>query len=268
MGRWGDGVYEDDSCLNFLYGHVTVPLRHKLAYLLSPEEVRESWNWIIEVTTIIEIMLLFDTRPLDYNLLLHVYPSLGLAKRCREATLKIWDGDWACKISKNFNQTQRKKDRAILVAWLERIVQIATFHDYDSSEDFALEKFAPDVPLPYFSLDRVEVRDGHFADFRGEIISTLVESLVHTAGFYTSPNRLKETKYWRDFAEVIVAVDVIGQLCQKYKVFPYISLDTLDAWEKFYMERYADLGVITDEELPMLNNERAVFQYLRDYLKV
>jgi|GEM_PF-4370792 len=236
MGRWGTGLYEDDSNLNFLYLHVITPLKHKLAFLLSPEEARTSYNWIIEIMTIVETMLLFDTRALDYELLLHLEISLGMAKRCREIVLKIWDTDWAGDRSKNFNKTQREQDRHILVSWLDRIVEIATLYDIETDLEFDLSDFEPDVTLPYFSLDRLEVRPDVFSDRCGDVIGELLENLAQTVVFYTSPERRKESPYWLVYAPIIVSVDVMAFLCANYKISPSVTVETVDSWQNHFLD--------------------------------
>lgn len=136
MGRWGDGIYESDQSLDFLHSTVTQKLTRELVYLSSPEQVKPSGNWLYEVLSIVEIMLLFDVRQFDYTLLVHLTVMTEIINRIQTTTLEIWDAAWTTDEKFLFSDASyRKQNRQILLTWFERLSVICDYYYGDDVVD-------------------------------------------------------------------------------------------------------------------------------------
>ncbi|MEL7233178.1 MAG: hypothetical protein AAGK74_01700, partial [Chloroflexota bacterium] len=191
MGRWGDGIYESDSALDFFGMFVEERIKREMALLTSPEQVKHTEQWLVQVLSVIEVILLFHEHRIGSVVCL--WEQEKLVKRWRNTVLKVWDSEWNdnghCRFLYS-QQTQRKKYRHVIVDLFQRLDDIVELLG-DTTEVVDPYKY----PIPYFSID-----SGWFA-------GTLIEDLTINTVFVLSEENRKRAIDLFYIEHVFVAVN-------------------------------------------------------------
>ena len=236
MGRWGDGIYESDSSLDYLAVTVSHTLERELTHLIFPKQIKQSANWLFEVLTIIEIMLLFDRRKLDYNVLLHIDFKPEIVAHSKHVVLNIWDQQWDTQ-EKSFHYSQskyRSENRHTLQSWFERLEVICEYYYGDDNIDengyiLDLETFNSTVELPYFSSVSPVGLHQPMSGVAKRLCSLLRQTIMYTVA---SENRAYLLDMFSRIEHVYMCIDVLGFLCESYDWSPEITVKMLVYWEQ------------------------------------
>jgi hypothetical protein len=62
MGRWGKGIYQSDSALDY-FSTIADYIERELAYWFAPEHVSKSSGWLSQAIIPIELFLLIEYHP-------------------------------------------------------------------------------------------------------------------------------------------------------------------------------------------------------------
>jgi hypothetical protein len=249
MGRWGDGIYESDSALDFFFGTITKRLIRDMVFWFSPEQVDQSARWLTEVLTLIEIFLIFDELKIGTIADPSLHPSA--VKRWRRAFFKVWDAEWDSPDLENAGyrmSAYRVEHRHIARRWVQRLYKRAL----DEHQD--LDPFVPKENLPYFSV-------------AGSFFYDLGEMLTDKIVFILSEENRENVIDFFEIEIVWVAIDVIGILCERYSLSPRLKENTINHWfEKMiaiWNERASENGRTPSDELALYTNVVRIFDRLR-----
>jgi hypothetical protein len=236
MGRWGDGIYDSDSALDY-FATITDKFERELDYWFSPEKiVHESW-WLVQVLPAIEMILLFEGQDMGSSTYLE---NPEVLERWREAFFGVWDGDWKDTYTYDnpFNDAAyRQQHRPALAAMFGRLSSIARYWGAvtESSSRPELTPLHSDYPLPYFSIKRwANSQDKEIVNierFKGDLLELLVKDIIY---WLSAEKRRKVVAF--NIEEVWVAVDVLGFLCEKYEQSAGVNEKAVRNWRTTAIE--------------------------------
>ena len=224
MGRWGNGIYESDSALDY-FGTISDRLEREIAYWFSPEQVYEGSWWISRVMSPIEVILIFEQNHIGST----VYLSDEKAVlRWREIFLNVWDREWKGGIDpvEMDDYMYRQQHRPAIVAIFNRLESIAHFWATITIKgNNRKANFTPllsEYSLPYFST----------------YPSNLIEDLIKDIIYWLSQEKRRETITFYDASEKLpVAVDALGLLGEIYKQSIGVNEKTVNNWRNITLER-------------------------------
>jgi hypothetical protein len=266
MGRWGDGIYDSDSALDY-FETIDNVLKREINYWCLPEKVREHPTWLENVLAVVEVMLLFDLHEIGGSLYLDAPQAVD---RWREAFVRVWDGDWTGDEHYHhlpyYSPDYRKQHRpgvAALFDHLKGIAEDCTAVNRNDTQT-TIAPLHPDYPLPYFSLQRLTNRKG--------------EPMAHTADFIVDliDARTQEITYWlayddwgyMDEDELPVSADVLGFLCEIYDKGPSVSDEVVRNWRAAALKLWGDsIGDRWNDSDPMYQNIVKSFERLEAMAK-
>lgn len=239
MGRWGKGIYDGDSPLDYL-STITDRIEREIEYWVSPEQVMQSGWWLSQVLTVLEIILIFEQRKIGLGGV--PIRSSQLVQRWRSTFMPIWDGEW--KSEDNYpisldDYAYRQQHRPAIEAMFKHLED--TGYEWESlgrSEPKpTITPLSAEYPLPYFSLrfstDQIGNKVRSFDRFIGALIEQLVKDII----FYLSSEMRWETfEFFWLHEELPVAIDILGVLCKAYQTNPIVNHKAIKIWRATTME--------------------------------
>jgi hypothetical protein len=254
MGRWGDGIYEGDSAMDY-FAIITEALDREINYLCIPEKVFNKAWWLNDVLAAIEVLLLFDQYVRGSTVFLRE-PQIVI--RWREAFFRVWDGDWEFDgYEKNLpynHRDFRKQHRPGIVAMFDRLESIAWDHSMIGKPGLELTEIKslhPDYPLPFFSHANL-------------FIYRLRDMRIHEILYWLGDRR------WTYVADdaIMAAIDVIGFLSEAYDISPGIGEALVHTWRASIMKKFKDASEeVWDESDPLYQSIADSFDRLEAMAK-
>jgi hypothetical protein len=228
MSRWADGIYGSDSSLDFS-GSIMNAIIDDMVFWFSPEQVQQSPEWLSEVLTLVEVLLIFDTH--DVGTTVSLSREEVNLKRWQDTFFQVWDANWNSEKEDEppYRSSQyRIEHQWIAIEWFKRLCDVA---DYWSSDNVGqgLVTFITKAKLPYFSVTHFQYRFQKAYLRIGSSFFKVLDSLIRDIVFILSEeNRDHIMPYEMD--EVWVSIDVMGILCEQYEVSPSLREKTIDLW--------------------------------------
>lgn len=271
MGRWGDGIYDSDTASDYFYD-IEKYLGRRLVYLFAPEALLSDIKWLQDVLTVLEIMFILDQNG---SIVAPLYLQFGV-KRWEEQFFKTWDSTFSddshsAKHIPYRTPSYRKEYRHIAEQWFARLTELEEFvTDHDN-----YSKFVPQVSLPYFSAILYQLDTGHEDVETGVFFHQFIDYLTREIVFVLSEEYRKQVFAIFDIEPAIVAVDIIGVLCEKYGIAPNITKNTVEKWlekttgllQKTWFEDIAD-DPLYQNVLVAFNRLKAVAADNDDWLAI
>jgi hypothetical protein len=267
MGRWGDGIYDSDSALDY-FGSITDQVEREIAYWFSPEHVMSNGYWLAQILAIIEIMLLFEQHDGGSSVYLE---NPKAVQRWREIFMGVWDESWqhdtqyGSHIYDYDEPEYRNQHRQGIVKMFDRLESIAAYWTAigKTNEQPALAQLNPDYPLPYFSVKHWIGKDNKQHSGLERFTYKIIESLAKDIIYYLSSEMRAEVKAF-DVEEVFVAVDVLAFVCAAYEQSPGINIQIVSNWRTAIIEIESHfLGEQWDETDLLFQNVMAAFDRLQ-----
>jgi hypothetical protein len=270
MGRWGNELYESDSALDFHY-LFTKQVERELAFLLSPEQIKDDNRWVANVLTVLELVLLLE----KHHMSIYVFVSNEKAVlRWRETFLSIWDKEWESKhasyVTSIYDSLEyRKQHRAAIAERFDYLERIARYFA-DVSQPHP-EPFVPlDYPVPFYSLKHWTDRDNREVIRVERFMSELLGYLEREIIYWLSPEKRGEAITF-DVEEVWVAAHLLGFLSEIYEQSPGVNDKTVRAWRDTTIEIWkafnGDDAIVWDESNKLYMNVLQVFERLETAAK-
>jgi hypothetical protein len=248
MGRWGDGIYDSDDALDYFMTFQDM-LARELFYLLSPQIVLHQSDWIAEVLSSIEVMLLFEQNSIGNGV---IFEHVDIVQQWRDIFMKVWDGEWEETNNYHaFGQMEyRKQHRSQIIEMFTYLQNIADFW-FEIGNDRRPEDdpIPSDYQIPILSV-ATERGYSYPTRFIRKLIHNLQKDIVYFI-FYGKRSYSEE--------EIVVAVDVLGFLCEKYNKSPDFNSASLSELRDKTIQIWR--GRNTDYE-PNLNNINITFDRL------
>src|SRR5689334_17041815 len=129
MGRWGDGIYESDSALDY-FSTISDRFEREIAYWFSSEHVIHNGYWLAQALAVIEIVLLFEQHDIGSTVYLE---NSNAIDRWREIFLGVWDESWqhdnqyGSHIYDYDEPSYRNQHRQGVVAMFDRLESVAAY---------------------------------------------------------------------------------------------------------------------------------------------
>jgi hypothetical protein len=226
MSRWSDGIYDSDPAMDY-FAIITDAIDREINYLCIPEKVFHRAWWLNDILAAIEVLLLFDAYVPACTVFLREPQTLI---RWREALLPVWDGDWENDdYDKNLPCNQRdyrKQHRPGIIAMFDRLESIALHWSMVGKpgvQPADMKPLHPDYQLPFFSRGSL---------FIGRLRYMRVQEIVYGL-------TCRRWAYMTDDA-MMVAVDVLGFLCEAYAISPGIDVQSVNNWRIVILQRFDD----------------------------
>lgn len=227
MGRWGDGIYESNSALDY-FSTISDRFEREIAYWFSPEHVIPNGYWLDEVFTVIETVVLFEQHDIGSTVYLE---NPNAVDRWRETFLSVWDGQWTHDDAYGSYEydwdtpTYRLQHRPGAVALFDHLKGIAQDWEVLDRNDTHTKAapLHPDYPLPYFSIK--------LSRFIRKLIETLIQEITYWLAY-------KDWIYMPD-DEIVVAVDVLGFLCDVYHQSPAVTEELVHSWRRYTLDIFS-----------------------------
>lgn len=249
MGRWGDGLYESDSALDF-FATITDRLEREAAYLFTPENIAHwlmpegdslapTW-WLAKVMAVIEPIVLFASRDIGSSVFLQ---PTSLVSTWRKTFFTVWDGEWHTgDASYPFSEPEyRQANRSLVLKQFDYLENVARFWVKLTTG----EKLEPPQPfddkLPYFSLRRWADKMGNehvsIERFTGELMGYLEREIIY---LLSAEKRNEATVFFSVTEEIITSVDVLGVLCAAYEQTPGVGETVIENWRQATVQIWKD----------------------------
>jgi hypothetical protein len=262
MGRWGKGIYDSDSSLDYL-STITDFLMKDVSHWFAPEQVYQSSKWLENALILIEIMLIFSEAD-HIASQSHLMDQHTAIRRWQEIFLRVWDAELE-DTENHFsysNYAYRIEQRQNVNALFDRLSEIAaSWRDDLPKRD--LQPF--NLNLPMFSITRFRTRHNRDISLVGRFLSDLIEMLTHRIVFILSEeNREKEWGFdFYELEELWVTVDILGLVCEKYQVTPGIRPQTVQRWLdtsiSLWLDYYADAPEKIDDAQALAEHEGQLY---------
>jgi hypothetical protein len=272
MGRFGVGIYDSDRNMDFLFG-IKKFLKQEAAYVFSPEQIEQRYSktlWLRDALTIVEIINFF-AEPYEEHFglpaFLEDYDTAIM--RWREAFFSVWDGEWndTPDFAPYSQHTYRIEHRYIAVTLFDRLIDISNYWRHDLPER-DIQPFAYLDNLPVFTPQSRDPLD----QLVGQFFEDLIEKLTHhIVFFFSEENREKERGFHiNELEEMLVSVDIIGLLCEKYQISPQLRPQTVQRWldtaTGLWLNSYStptepiiDMQTLLEKEGPLYTNAVTAF---------
>jgi hypothetical protein len=232
MGRWGDGIYESDSALDY-FSTISDRFEREMAYFFCADQIAPDGSVLERIMAVIEAILMLEQADMGSSVYLE---DAEAVRHWRKLFLDVWDGDWTA--SRTYpnpcdDPAYRKKHRPAIAAIFDRLESIARYWESvdKNNERPALTPLHPDYPLPYFSIERWNSKDGSEHIRVERFTSDLLEALLKDIIYWLSPEKRNEVSAFHD-EEVWVAVDMLGFLCEKYEQSPGVNDQSVRNWRQ------------------------------------
>ncbi len=249
MGRWGDGLYESDSALDF-FSTITDRLEREAAYLFTAENIAHwfmpeddslapTW-WLAKVMAVIEPIVLFISRDIGSSVFLQ---PANLLSTWRKQFFTIWDGDW--KEGDNryaFSEPEyRQANRSLVLKQFDYLENLSRFWVKLTTG----EKLEPPQPfddkLPYFSLRRWADKTGNehvsIERFTGDLMGYLEREIIY---LLSAEKRNEASAFFAVTEEIVTSVDVLGFLCAAYEQSPGVRETVVENWRQATVQLWKD----------------------------
>lgn len=232
MGRWGKGIYQSDSALDY-FSTISDYFERELAYQFAPEHVSTSSYWLSESIAPIEIFLLVEQNHVGSSF----FEETRAVERWREVFLNVWDGEWESEryLTSQLDDIEyRQHHRSGIVGIFNQLETVAQFWATIKENDriLKLPPLPPEYHLPYFS------------KHPGRIIERLVKDIIYYLSAEMRPDALG---FFRVHEDLPVAIDILGLLCNSYKIDPIINSKTVGKWRTITLEIFSQ----TEEDYSM-----------------
>ncbi|MCA0454805.1 MAG: hypothetical protein LCI00_12605 [Chloroflexi bacterium] len=239
MGRWGKGIYDGDSPLDYFMS-ITDRIEREIEYWVSPEQVANNGWWLSQVLTVMEIILLFE----QHNIGLGGVPirSNKLVQRWRSAFMPVWDTEW--KVADNYpialdDYAYRQKHRPAIETMFKHLED--TGYEWENLGEKAVSititPLLAEYSLPYFSIrmetNQLGQESSNFDRFIGSLIEQLVKDIIY---FLSSETRWEAFGFYRLEEDLPVAIDILGLLCEAYQTDPVVKHKDIKLWRATTME--------------------------------
>ncbi len=210
MGRWGKGIYQSDSALDY-FSTITDRIEREFAFQFSPEQAKpEAW-WLMKVISLAEVTLLLF-KHCEINIF---YDStVESVQRWQQILIKNWDADLELdEHSKTpFDSVSYRTDKrptvVLLFSQIESIAQRWADHNYEVDFEKLLTSASPD------SFSQLKDKNGngflHNIRFMGELIDQLVKDIIY---WLSSEMRNHLLGFFGGYEDIVVAIDLLGCLC-------------------------------------------------------
>lgn len=245
MGRWGDGLYESDSALEF-FSTITDRLEREAAYLFTAENIvhwfmpegdsiAPTW-WLAKVMAVIEPIVLFVSRDIGSSVFLQ---PVSLVSTWREKFFTVWDGEWHTgDAAYPFSEPgYRQANRALVLKQFDYLENVARFWVKLATGAQAEDPEPFDEKLPYFSLRREKNAAGqefvYIERFTGDLMGYLEREIIY---LLSAEKRGEVNSLGSYLDEVGVAVDVLAFLSERYEHSPGMIEKTIENWRTIFTE--------------------------------
>ena len=257
MGRWGDGIYDNDKTLDF-FSTLTDKLEREIAFWMPHQTFKTTemnGEWLAQVFCVIEIMLLFEQHEKGDTVYLRGTKRI---QRWRKIFMHVWDTDWNDSENprsyNDFNYGEsiyRKKHRPAVVSMFDRLYRIA--YEWENEilqEDSNLPPLHSEYPLPHFSIQKSPIEGGEEIIRVKRFTMDFIEYFVQLIIYWLSEEKRSDALIFDD-AEVWVAVDLLGLLCEKYQQSPMINVAHAKRWRQATIEISIGFeGMDVNEDVP------------------
>jgi hypothetical protein len=268
MGRWGVGIYESDTALDY-FSEITALLEREIAYWFAPEHVNNSGWWLAQVFTVVELVCLLD----QVDSASTVFLAVENPSRWRETILGVWDGDWENMSQEFFRPYHpcdtfeyRMQNRPSIVAMFEYLEATVHFWQILSKSDLKPVQSVLQLPhpLPYFSIQRSTDQKNHETASVERFIHKLIGYLVREIIYWLSQEKRTEVLTFGS-EEVWVSVDLLGFLCERYEQSPCVNVKKVRVWQETINEvekSFLEGQGVWDETNPVYRNVLQAFERL------
>jgi hypothetical protein len=222
MGRWGKGIYESDSALDY-FSTITDYVEREIAYWLSPEQITKTSHWVANLIAPLEIILLLEQDEVRSTVFMN---QENLVERWRETFLGVWDSPWEpdqYSRSELDDYAYRQQTRPMIVSIFDRLESINHFWVTIQTNDHRPE-FTPLIvgyTAPYFS------------KHPGRLVEKLVKDII---AYLSLEMRHEALGIFTVHEELPVAIDILGLVCNAYKRHPIVFLRTVRKWRETTLE--------------------------------
>lgn len=262
MGRWGSGIYDSDTALDY-QSTITNMLHREVVFWCSTEQAQPTGHWLSNVLSPVELMLLFEQSNIDTDAYIN---SEKAVQRWQQTFLQIWDGDWRDQYESYpySNPAYRVQHRAAVVKLFERLEGIVKVWENWLPDKTEIPSLLEGYPLPYFSIHRYINKANEEAISPSRLVGDCLDHLLRDIIYLLSP----ETRAIRGASDeqIAVAVDILGLLCEKYQQSPGVNAQIVSRWREsttqIWKQIYADEKIDWPETDPLYQNVIRAFDRL------
>lgn len=263
MGRWGKGIYESDSALDF-FDKITFRFLREIAYWLSSEQIVHDTFWIRRIITVLELMLLFDKNKIGSTVYLH--DQQEAIKRWDTLFFKVWDAEWddeEDKLNSYAGYSFRKEHRHLVKQLFDRVGAITAYWT-DEERKTELDLFPSEIEIPHLSIMNSYLETGEKNKIGPDtLVWDIIHELLQTIIFALSEINDEFSIGFYELDEVWVSLDVIGILCESYQVsiFKQETIDMLENKMKTHLKKDA---ITPTEDNILYTNVMNLFERLKN----
>ena len=235
MGRWGDGLYESDSALDWFAVHIAARLERELIFRFAIEKVKQDTRWLSSVIPVIEIILLLMQHGKGIDVCID---DVAAIQRWRDVFLWVWDGEWDesdVRLSSAYYAYSapeyRRQHRQAFVTMFGCLEKVASHWEILSkgpeTEQPDLTNLLAEYPLPYPSVYRKKNREGKLVVCGNEFTYELIEYLGQAIVFalWTEVSDFVNESVW-------VGVDLLAFICKAYEQSPGVKEHHVRVWRE------------------------------------
>ncbi|MBI1277740.1 MAG: hypothetical protein GC179_06395 [Anaerolineaceae bacterium] len=232
MGRWGKGIYQSDGALDY-FSLISDRIEREFAFQFSPERVTAEHWWVIRVIKLIEVVLLLHQHGV-INVL--YFDNLETVKRWQKTFFAVWDFDWKSTGNPPFDQISFRIEKRPIVERMFSQLEIVV-ESWVKLSPLEIDLQTLLTPTSKDSISRSKTDENLEYVFLDRFIFELIEQLVKDIIYWLSPEKRAELhSFFGGLDDPVVAVDVLGCLCEAYQTTPGMKAKVIHAWKDSYIQ--------------------------------